>query len=284
MHKKIVLAIFTSMCFLSVISLTRFIVTVKANPYTNVSVSVAKTMIDSNPDLVILDVRYRYEYDDGHLRNAILIPLGELESRLDELDKEKETLVYCRSGGRSASASGILDANGFTSVYNMQGGILAWINAGYPIKIVFDVTWGETTYPVATFSNSTIENFSFSQPLKQINFTVAGSEGTSGFCNITIPIVLLNGGFTVIIDETQTDHTLTRNYTHSFVYFTYGHTSHWLKIIGTTVIGEILPVGGIYVPVNKLELLAPYIRLTILLIVAVTTVVFFRHRKDKSRG
>lgn len=278
MNKKIVLAVFIFMCFLSVISLTRFIASVNAKPYTNVSVSMAKAMIDSNPNFVILDVRYLYEYENGHIKNAILIPKDELAGRLDELDKEKETLVYCRSGGRSALACAILDANGFTSVYNMQGGISAWISAGYPIEIVFDATWEETTCPVATFSNSTIGNFGFSQPLKQINFTVAGSEGTFGFCNVTIPIVLLDGYFTVLIDETQIEYTLTQNDTHSFIYFLYCHTNHWVKIKGTTVIGEFYPVGGISTPLNKPDLLPPFIGLTsTFLIATVTTAIYIKH-------
>jgi len=107
--------------------------------YTNVSVSEAKQMIDTNPDLVKLDVRTEEEYNDGHIANAILIPVNELESRLDELDKEKETLVYCRSGVRSATASQILVDNGFSNVYNMLGGIVAWTNEGYPIYILGDV-------------------------------------------------------------------------------------------------------------------------------------------------
>mgnify|MGYP002395730737 CR=1 FL=1 len=277
MNRKSALAALVFICFLSAISLTRFIASVRANPYTNVSVSAAKAMIDSNPNLVILDVRYLYEYEDGHIRNAILIPKDELAGRLDELDKEKETLVYCRSGVRSAAACAILDANSFTSVYNMQGGILAWISVGYPIEIIFGVIWEEKTYPVITFSNSTIDNFGFNQPLKQINFTVAGSSGTFGFCNVTIPKVLLNGDFTVLIDSIQTDYTLTQNITHSFVYFPYSHSTHWVKIIGTRVIGEP-PVGGVSIPVNKLELLAPYIGLaSTILIVTVATAIYVKH-------
>jgi len=102
--------------------------------YANVTVSEAKEMIESNPNLVILDVRTQEEYDSGHLEDAVLIPVSELE--VDELDEEKETLVYCRSGSRSATASQILVDNGFSSVYNMLGGITAWRDAGYWIEII----------------------------------------------------------------------------------------------------------------------------------------------------
>jgi len=103
---------------------------VSATSYVDVNVSVAKQMIDSNPNLVILDVRTRAEYDSGHLKNATLIPVTELANRLGELNKDKEILVYCMSGGRSVTASQMLVDNGFSKVYNMLGGITAWRNAG----------------------------------------------------------------------------------------------------------------------------------------------------------
>ena len=101
--------------------------------YVNVSVSQAKEMIDSSSNLVILDVRTWGEYLSGHIMNATLIPVNELEGRLDELDSQRSILVYCASGGRSSTASQILVDNGFAEVYNMLGGISAWITAGYPI-------------------------------------------------------------------------------------------------------------------------------------------------------
>jgi len=109
-----------------------------SNGYVNVNVSKAKQMIESDPELVILDVRTLEEYNEGHIETAVLIPVSELESRLDELDKETETLAYCKLGGRSATASQILVENGFGSVYNMLGGITAWRDAGYWIEIIHE--------------------------------------------------------------------------------------------------------------------------------------------------
>jgi len=106
-----------------------------ANSYTDIAVSEAKTMIESNPSLVILDVRNQSEYNSGHIRNAKLIPVYELESRLDELDIDDDTLVYCRSGGRSNTASQILSNNGFLYVYNMLGGITTWMDKGYTVYV-----------------------------------------------------------------------------------------------------------------------------------------------------
>ena len=104
----------------------------------NISVGVAHSMINNStlyPDLVILDVRTQGEYDAEHICNAILIPLDELESRLDELYSYNNTeiIVYCGTGFRSANASQILNSNGFLKVFNMEGGITAWTSAGYNV-------------------------------------------------------------------------------------------------------------------------------------------------------
>ena len=108
-----------------------------SNGYVNVNASETKQMIESSPNLIILDVRTLEEYNEGHIEDAVLIPVSELGNRLDELDKEKQILVYCRSGGRSATASQILVDNGFTSVYNMLGGIIAWTNEGYIVYVKY---------------------------------------------------------------------------------------------------------------------------------------------------
>jgi rhodanese-related sulfurtransferase len=113
---------------------------------TDISVNVANDMINNNtgyPDLLVLDVREQWEYDINHLHDALLIPLGELESRLDEIESHNETeiIVYCRTGVRSQEGSDILVANNFTKVFNMLGGITAWIDAGY------DYWSNETTTP-----------------------------------------------------------------------------------------------------------------------------------------
>jgi len=114
--------------------------------YVDVNISEAKQMIESNPNLVILDVRTQEEYDSGHIENAVLIPVDDLPGRIGELDKERETLVYCMVGGRSVMASEILVTNGFKAVYNMLGGIRAWKIAGYWIEMVHkgDLVVGET--------------------------------------------------------------------------------------------------------------------------------------------
>jgi len=108
-----------------------------ASDYTDVSVTVAKAMIEQKPSMVMLDVRNQSEYDSGHIRNAKLIPVWQLAERVDELNKSDEILVYCKKGARSQAASLTLADNGFQHVYNMFEGIDAWISAGYPVYIKY---------------------------------------------------------------------------------------------------------------------------------------------------
>ncbi|WP_249871672.1 sulfurtransferase TusA family protein [Oceanobacillus saliphilus] len=77
-------------------------------------------------DGLILDVREAAEYAFGHIDGAKSIPLGELDSRLLELDKEQEVYVICRTGKRSDLAAQLLANNGFTKVYNVLPGMNAW--------------------------------------------------------------------------------------------------------------------------------------------------------------
>lgn len=93
--------------------------------YTDVSVDEAKALID-NGEVQVLDVRTPDEFAAGHIPGAKLVPLQVIESMLSELDKEQKYLVVCRSGNRSAQASGILVENGFKNIVNMTGGISEW--------------------------------------------------------------------------------------------------------------------------------------------------------------
>ncbi len=100
--------------------------------YGNVDVGEAWDLIAEKADLVILDVRTVSEYESGHLEGAVNIPVEVLSGRLSELNPDDELLVYCRTGNRSTTAVGVLRENGFDRVYHMDGGITAWMSAGFP--------------------------------------------------------------------------------------------------------------------------------------------------------
>jgi rhodanese-related sulfurtransferase len=83
----------------------------------------------------VIDVREDSEYKSGHIADSKHIPLGSLKSRLNEIEsyKSRPVIVSCRSGSRSAHACGMLAKNGFTSLYNLRGGIGAWQGASLPV-------------------------------------------------------------------------------------------------------------------------------------------------------
>lgn len=85
-------------------------------------------------DVYVLDVREQWEYDEGHIPGVVLIPLGEIPGRMSEIPKDKEVIVTCRTGNRSGQATDFLRQNGFDNVHNMQGGIVAWEQAGYEVS------------------------------------------------------------------------------------------------------------------------------------------------------
>ncbi|KAB2867001.1 MAG: rhodanese-like domain-containing protein [Anaerolineae bacterium] len=97
-----------------------------------ISVKEAAEMRDDGA--FILDVREPEEWADFHIPGATLIPLGDLASRVDELPKDQEIVVVCRSGNRSQEGRDILLDAGFDKVTSMAGGVTEWRSAGYPIE------------------------------------------------------------------------------------------------------------------------------------------------------
>ncbi|MDI9872268.1 rhodanese-like domain-containing protein [Flectobacillus roseus] len=93
----------------------------------DITVEELKQRLDAGEEFNFLDVREEYEYEEDNL-GALLIPLGELPDRLEEIEgwKEQEVVVHCRSGARSGRAKAFLEAQGFTNVRNVLGGILAY--------------------------------------------------------------------------------------------------------------------------------------------------------------
>ena len=87
----------------------------------------ARLIMDSDEEFVILDVREQYEFDEGHIPGAILIPYTEIENKAEQLipDKDMQILVYCRSGRRSKIAAESLAKLGYKDVKEF-GGIIEW--------------------------------------------------------------------------------------------------------------------------------------------------------------
>jgi rhodanese-related sulfurtransferase len=100
--------------------------------YGNVTVEEARKLITQNPTLKIVDVRLDTEFNESHIPGAINVCVCDPDNLLRDLSPNDEILVYCRNGLRSSAALDFLNEHGYSKVYNMVGGIVAWKNAGYP--------------------------------------------------------------------------------------------------------------------------------------------------------
>ena len=88
-----------------------------------------KQRLDQGDDLQIIDVREDYEVEIARLPNTVHIPLAQVLSRMNEIDPNRETVVHCKMGGRSARAIDALQRSGFTGkLINLKGGIIGWSN------------------------------------------------------------------------------------------------------------------------------------------------------------
>lgn len=93
-----------------------------------------ETYVAMRDEGVTVDVREHMEYAYGHVPGAVLIPMGQLASRLGELDRSKPVYVICATGNRSKAMADLLVAAGFTAV-SVQGGTRQWIAAGHPVEV-----------------------------------------------------------------------------------------------------------------------------------------------------
>lgn len=91
----------------------------------------AKALADG-ADVTVLDVREPYEWRSGVVKDAVLMSLGTVPERYEELDRNRPLAVLCAHGNRSAQAAAWLQAQGFDEVYNVPGGMALWLNQGHP--------------------------------------------------------------------------------------------------------------------------------------------------------
>ncbi len=99
------------------------------NPNPNIDVATAKSLLAQSKDIVLLDVRTKGEIALGKIGNALEMDISspDFKENLATLDKNKEYIVYCAVGGRSARAVGIMNEMGFKNIHNLQPGYNGWI-------------------------------------------------------------------------------------------------------------------------------------------------------------
>jgi rhodanese-related sulfurtransferase len=102
-------------------------------PVPGIDVGQLRQRLAAEPAPFLLDVREPWEYQEGHVPGAQLIPLGELEQRVNEVPRDRPILAICHSGQRSLAAAGYLQQLGYPTVSNVDGGTAAWIERGYPV-------------------------------------------------------------------------------------------------------------------------------------------------------
>ncbi|MBC7411753.1 MAG: rhodanese-like domain-containing protein [Bacteroidia bacterium] len=90
-----------------------------------ITVQEVKKALDEHQNIIIIDVREQHEVDAANF-GAIHIPMGEVLNRLNEIPKDKPVYIHCRSGSRSGAICNALMNNGYTNVFNIKGGIMAW--------------------------------------------------------------------------------------------------------------------------------------------------------------
>lgn len=94
------------------------------------------TQMINRQDALVLDVREQAEFAASHILNARALPLSQIEARFGDIEKfrDKPVIVYCASGNRSNAAAAALRKHGFSNVFNLSGGFLAWQQAGLPVQ------------------------------------------------------------------------------------------------------------------------------------------------------
>lgn len=111
--------------------------TSKPNPnYPDVSDILPREVLENVSQIRVIDVRRPDEWvgEYGHISEAELMTLDTLPQRLSELSKDETIVFICRSGARSAQAAHFCKQNGFSTVYNMQGGMIAWTEQQFQVK------------------------------------------------------------------------------------------------------------------------------------------------------
>ena len=107
----------------------------------NLAPAKLRSFLGQDEHLQLVDVREHAEFNNGYIPGARLLPLGELRRRAAELDRSRPVVCVCRSGKRSAQAVEKLEALGFNRVHQLEGGLMAWEQAGLPLEKAEHAPW-----------------------------------------------------------------------------------------------------------------------------------------------
>jgi rhodanese-related sulfurtransferase len=100
----------------------------------NITATDMQKITKKTPDIYLLDVRTLGEYTQKRIKGARLIPIDQIQSRINEIPKNRPIIVICETGMRSAQVGRYLDSLGYPGIYNLSQGIMGWQLRGYPIE------------------------------------------------------------------------------------------------------------------------------------------------------
>lgn len=103
--------------------------------YKNIMSVEAKKLVEQKKNLYLLDVRTPQEFAQARMKGSVLIPINELERRVQEVPKNRPVLVLCAVGSRSNLAAGFLINKGYGDVYNLTDGLSGWYRNGFPLDM-----------------------------------------------------------------------------------------------------------------------------------------------------
>ncbi|MBD3191671.1 MAG: hypothetical protein GF308_13570 [Candidatus Heimdallarchaeota archaeon] len=133
-QKRVFIVILVLACCFPIVNHNQVIEGTTMASYEEISVQEAKSRIDSNPTIFILDVRTEGEFLDGHIQGAVQIKYTQIINNFDKLPENfsREIIVYCDNGFRSRAGASKLTELGYSQVANMLGGFNDWLAEGYP--------------------------------------------------------------------------------------------------------------------------------------------------------
>ena len=106
-----------------------------ASPATDISQDDFIARQKAGDSMVILDVRTKAEFAQGHIKGAVNISHNELASHLKDIPKDKDLIIYCRSGKRAAVAANMLSKNGYEQLFHLDGDMNAWLKNKKPVTV-----------------------------------------------------------------------------------------------------------------------------------------------------
>jgi parallel beta-helix repeat protein len=175
-------------------------------------------------------------YHNNFINNSKNADVGDAYPDVESWDNSAEGNYWSNFTGEDTNLDGIIDTPYVLDIRNQDNYPLAepWSETR-----THEINWDETIYNVTTCCNSTVAGFSFSQPNKQVGFNITSPANSTATCNVTIPLSLMWGHFSVLIDNIPQPYAIYQNQTHTSIYFVASFQStHQIKILSTEVIPE----------------------------------------------